>query len=73
MLFATAGIGEERGLFAALSLRRHRVILISAACRLVPLGQSDAQRVTASINRQDSRPGRPACNGRRMFAALGYQ
>lgn len=47
---AVATIEEDRTIAAFLSgLSGH---LISAACRLVPLGQSDAQRVTATINRR---------------------
>ncbi|MEM7444197.1 MAG: urease accessory protein UreF [Pseudomonadota bacterium] len=47
---SAAGIGEAKTIAAFLSgVTAH---LISAACRLVPLGQSDAQRVTAAINQQ---------------------
>lgn len=47
---AGASIDEDRTIAAFLAgVSGH---LISAACRLVPLGQSDAQRVTAAINRR---------------------
>lgn len=47
---AAAAVREDRTLAAYLGgLTGH---LISAACRLVPLGQSDAQRATAAINGQ---------------------
>lgn len=47
---AAASVGQDRTLAAYLGgLTGH---LISAACRLVPLGQSDAQRATAAINAQ---------------------
>lgn len=47
---AAASVDQDRTLAAYLGgLTGH---LISAACRLVPLGQSDAQRATAAINAQ---------------------
>ncbi|MEO1223045.1 MAG: urease accessory UreF family protein [Pseudomonadota bacterium] len=47
---AAASVSQDRTLAAYLGgLTGH---LISAACRLVPLGQSDAQRATAAINAQ---------------------